>query len=69
MLLTGANSATGLRSAPCRYLFMDEIDAMQEIQGEGDPVSLAERRTTTLCAAENFVDIYSDSEGFQPDRV
>jgi phage terminase large subunit GpA-like protein len=48
MLLTGANSATGLRSAPCRYLFMDEIDAMQEIQGEGDPVSLAERRTTTF---------------------
>lgn len=48
MLLTGANSATGLRSAPCRYLFMDEVDAMQEIQGEGDPVSLAERRTTTF---------------------
>jgi len=48
MLLTGANSATGLRSAPCRFLFMDEIDAMQEIQGEGDPVSLAERRTTTF---------------------
>ena len=49
LLLTGANSATGLRSAPCRYLFMDEIDAFPaDVDGEGDPVSLAERRTTTF---------------------
>jgi len=49
MLLTGANSATGLRSAPCRYLFMDEIDAFpSDVDGEGDPVALAERRTTTF---------------------
>ena len=27
LLLTGANSATGLRSTPCRYIFADEIDA------------------------------------------
>ena len=27
---------------------MDEVDAMQEIPGEGDPVALAERRTTTF---------------------
>jgi len=49
LLLTGANSATGLRSAPCRYLFMDEIDAFPaDVDGEGDPVALAERRTTTF---------------------
>ena len=48
LLLTGANSPSQLRSAPCRYLFMDEVDAMQEIPGEGDPVALAERRTTTF---------------------
>ena len=49
MLLTGGNSATGLRSAPCRYLFADEIDAMpSDVDGEGDPVALAERRTTTF---------------------
>jgi len=49
MLLTGANSATGLRSAPCRYLFCDEVDAFpSDVDGEGDPVALAERRTTTF---------------------
>lgn len=49
LMLTGANSATGLRSAPCRYLFCDEVDAFPaDVDGEGDPVSLAERRTTTF---------------------
>ncbi len=49
MLLTGANSATGLRSAPCRYIFADEIDAFPaDVDGEGDPVSLAEKRATTF---------------------
>jgi phage terminase large subunit GpA-like protein len=49
MLLTGANSATGLRSTPCRYIFMDEIDAFPaDVDGEGDPVSLAEKRATTF---------------------
>ena len=49
MMLTGANSATGLRSAPCRYLFADEIDAFpSDVDGEGDQVALAERRTTTF---------------------
>lgn len=49
MLLAGANSATGLRSAPCRYLFCDEVDAFPaDVDGEGDPVGLAERRTTTF---------------------
>ena len=49
MLLTGGNSATGLRSAPCRYLFMDEIDSFPgDIENEGDPCALAEKRTTTF---------------------
>ena len=49
MLLTGANSATGLRSAPGRYIFADEIDAFPaDVDGEGDPVSLAEKRATTF---------------------
>ena len=49
MLLTGSNSATGLRSTPCRYIFCDEIDAFpNDVDGEGDPVSLAEKRATTF---------------------
>jgi phage terminase large subunit GpA-like protein len=49
MLLTGANSATGLRSTPCRYIFCDEVDAFpSDVDGEGDPVALAEKRATTF---------------------
>jgi len=49
LVLTGANSAVGLRSMPVRYLFLDEVDAFpQDVEGEGDPVSLAEKRTTTF---------------------
>lgn len=49
LILTGANSAVGLRSMPVRYLFLDEVDAYPaDVDGEGDPVSLAEKRTTTF---------------------
>ena len=49
LVITGSNSASGLRSMPCRYLFLDEVDAFPAVvDGEGDPVSLAERRTTTF---------------------
>jgi phage terminase large subunit GpA-like protein len=49
MILTGANSATGLRSMPCRYVFADELDAWPlDAEGEGDPLTLAERRTNTF---------------------
>ena len=49
MLITGANSATGLRSTPCRYISCDEVDAFpSDASGEGDPVALAEKRATTF---------------------
>jgi phage terminase large subunit GpA-like protein len=54
MMLTGANSPAGLRSAPVRYLFMDEIDsypADASTSGgvsEGDPCELAIKRTSTF---------------------
>lgn len=48
-VITGSNSATGLRSMPCRYLFADEVSSWpQDVDGEGDPLTLAERRTTTF---------------------
>jgi phage terminase large subunit GpA-like protein len=54
LLLTGANSATGLRSTPCRYIFMDEVDAFPaDVDGEGDPVSLAEKRRPRLRGARS----------------
>jgi phage terminase large subunit GpA-like protein len=49
LVITGANSAAGLRSMPIRFLFLDEIDAYPpSIDDEGDPVALAEARTRTF---------------------
>ena len=49
LVMTGANSAVGLRSLPARYLFLDEIDAYPaSADEEGDPVALAEARTLTF---------------------
>jgi len=45
LVLTGANSAVGLRSIPARYLFLDEVDGYPgDTDGESDPILLAERR-------------------------
>ncbi|MBL8235331.1 MAG: phage terminase large subunit family protein, partial [Bryobacterales bacterium] len=55
LVLTGANSAVGLRSMPVRYLFLDEIDAYPgDIDNEGDPVMLAEARTRTFSRRKIF---------------
>ncbi len=49
LILTGANSAVGLRSLPVRYLFLDEVDGFPDDAGsEGDPVDLAVQRTATF---------------------
>ena len=49
LILTGANSAVGLRSTPARYIFLDEVDAYPaSADDEGDPVTLAESRSLTF---------------------
>ena len=49
LVMTGANSAVGLRSTPARYLFLDEVDAYPaSADEEGDPVTLAEARSLTF---------------------
>ena len=49
LILTGANSASSLRSTPARYIFMDEVDAYPvDVDGEGDPIALMERRAATF---------------------
>lgn len=56
LVVTGANSAVGLRSMPVRYLFLDEVDAFPvDVDGEGDPVILATRRTTTFSRRKIFM--------------
>ena len=56
LVLTGANSAIGLRSMPVRYLFLDEVDGFPEEAGtEGDPVDLAVQRTATFNNRKIFI--------------
>jgi phage terminase large subunit GpA-like protein len=49
LMITGANSAVGLRAMPIRYLFLDEVDGYPgDVEGEGDPIELARKRTSTF---------------------
>jgi Phage terminase large subunit gpA, ATPase domain/LAGLIDADG-like domain len=56
LVMTGANSAVGLRSMPVRYLFLDEVDGYPaDVDGEGDALSLAEARTRTFARRKIFI--------------
>lgn len=47
--MVGANSAAGLASRPIKIVLMDEIDRYPASAGtEGNPIKLAEKRTTTF---------------------
>lgn len=49
LILTGANSAVGLRSLPARYVLGDEVDGWPaDADGEGDPFALAVTRTAAF---------------------
>ncbi len=49
LVLTGANSAVGLRSMTARFLFLEEVDAdAGNVDGECDPIALAEARARTF---------------------
>ena len=65
LVMTGANSAVGLRSMPVRYLFLDEVDAYDfDVDGEGDPVSLAVQRTITFANRKIFLVSTPTIQGF-----
>lgn len=49
LVVTGANSAVGLRSMPAMYLFCDEIDGYPvDVDEEGSPIELAAVRQRTF---------------------
>jgi phage terminase large subunit GpA-like protein len=49
VVLAGANSPASLRSMPAKFVFADEVDGYPgDLAGEGDPVSLAEARSTAF---------------------
>ena len=55
LVMAGANSASGLRSMPVRFLHLDECDAFPgDVDGEGDPCMLAEARTRTFSRRKIF---------------
>ncbi len=65
LVMTGANSAVGLRSMPVRYLFLDEVDAYDfDVDGEGDPVGLATQRTITFANRKIFLVSTPTIQGF-----
>jgi len=55
LLFAGANSATELKSSPVRNLFEDEIEEYpSDVDGQGDPEELAEKRTDTFARRKIF---------------
>ena len=54
--IVGSNSASGLASRPIRILLCDEVDRYEASAGaEGDPISLAIKRTTTFWNRKIFI--------------
>lgn len=65
MAITGANSAAGLRSMPIRDIFFDEIDAYPlDVDGEGDPIALAEARQSTFARRKRLKTSTPTAKGF-----
>ena len=56
LVMTGANSAKGLRSMSARYLFLDEVDGyIGDVDGEGEPCALAIARTANYARRKILV--------------
>lgn len=56
LIITGANSPSGLRSMPARYIFFDECDAYPgDCDGEGSPINLAKARARTFSKKKFFL--------------
>jgi phage terminase large subunit GpA-like protein len=63
LVITGANSAVGLRSMPARYLFLDEVDAYPpSADEEGDPVAPLNSSTTSTGAASEAAPYAEDAK-------
>lgn len=64
LVLTGANSAAGLRSMPAKYLLLDEVNAYpNSVEDEGDPISLVMARSKTFSRRKAFLISTPTTEG------
>jgi phage terminase large subunit GpA-like protein len=60
LYIVTAGAAANLAEIPARYVFMDEIDRLEmSVDGEGDPVELAEARATTFESNCKFYEVSS----------
>ena len=58
LFLSGSNSGTFFRSKSIRYLFLDDIDGfVPDVDGEGDPIDLAKKRTDTFSSRKKIYEI------------
>lgn len=56
IMLSGSGSGASYRSESIKYLVIDDFDGIEvEIEGEGDPKSLADRRTGTFPGRKVFL--------------
>lgn len=54
--MAGANSAASLRNMPVKRLVLDEVDAYpMDLDGEGNPIDLARKRTATFAKRKIFI--------------
>lgn len=67
----GCNSAVGMRSTSARYVMIDEVDGCPlDVNGEGHPVDLAEKRTATFSRRKVFelsTPLEADTSRIEPD--
>lgn len=66
LYINTSGSAANLAEISARYIFMDEVDRMaQSVDGEGDPVDLAEARATQYERNAKFFEVSSPTvKGF-----
>ena len=64
LLMTGANSAVGLRSMPAKYAVADEVAAYPgDVDGEGDPLDLINARLRNFSRSKMFMPSTPTIEG------
>lgn len=62
-IITGANSGSGLRSMPVKFLMKDELDAWPiNVDKEGDPSQIVDKRTTTYGRRRKILNISTPTE-------
>jgi phage terminase large subunit GpA-like protein len=56
LIISGANSAASLASDPVKFLLCDEVDRWpQHLDGEGDPLSIAFKRTQAFSSSKVLI--------------